>query len=246
VTDAPVSKNTANLMRVLEHAGITTVLDVGANVGQYATRLRRAGYAGRIVSFEPLTRAYADLAAAAAGDSGWTIAPRMALGDADGEIAINVAAASDMSSALAPTPEMAALLDDARAVARETVPVARLDAVFDTHAAPGERVLLKLDTQGFDGRVLDGAAGVLDRIALIQTELALVPVYESEPGWRAMIDRLGREGFAPVLFLPGYFNRRTARLIAMDGVFARPDAPDGTGTGTGIGTGTGAAPGLPG
>ncbi|MEQ8968218.1 MAG: FkbM family methyltransferase [Azospirillaceae bacterium] len=219
--EAPVSKNTANLMAVIAHAGITTVLDVGANTGQYASRLRRAGYDGRIVSFEPLSEAHAALEAAAAGDPDWTAAPRLALGDADGEIAINVAAASDMSSALAPTAEMAALLDDARAVRRETVPLARLDTIFDTHVAPGERVLLKLDTQGFDGRVLDGAAGVMDRIALVQSELALVPIYEGEPDWRAMIDRMAREGFTPVLFIPGYFNRRTARLIAMDGVFAR-------------------------
>jgi FkbM family methyltransferase len=216
-----VSKDSRNLAHILERYGITLVLDVGANVGQYAMRLRRAGYGGRIVSFEPLAEPHAALAATAAADPAWTVAPRLALGDGDGETTIAVSAESDMSSALPFTDEMAGLLDSAAFVGTETVRQARLDGVFGGHARAGDRVLLKIDTQGTERRVLDGAMGVLDRIALVQTELAIVPVYRGEPGWRATIDHLERLGFSPVLFIPGYFNRRTARLVGMDGVFAR-------------------------
>ncbi|NNG04922.1 MAG: FkbM family methyltransferase [Inquilinus sp.] len=218
----PASKESRNLATLLAHHRIDLVFDVGANIGQYARRLRRAGYAGRIVSFEPQAAAHAALAGAAAGDPGWDVAPRVAVGDSDRPVTLNISAESDMSSALPFTAEMAELLDSAAYSGTETVPQARLDALFDDHARPGDRVLLKSDTQGYDRQVLDGAAGVFDSVAAIQLELSIVPVYVGEPSWREMIDHLETLGFHPALFIPGYFNRRTARLIAMDGVFVRP------------------------
>lgn len=210
-----------NLAHVLAHHRISLVLDVGANVGQYAQRLRRDGYAGRIVSFEPLTAAHAELVRAAEGDPLWTVAPRMALGDADTPIRLNVSAESDMSSVLDFTAEMAALLDSSAYVGTEVASQARLEAVFGRYAGPDDRVLLKIDTQGTERRVLEGARGVLRRLTAIQTELAIVPVYRGEAGWLEVIAFLRDWGFEPALFIPGYFNRRTARLIGMDGLFVR-------------------------
>src|SRR5687768_14879571 len=95
-----ISKETRALVRILEHHGITVVLDVGANVGQYATRLRQGGWAGRIVSFEPLPTARIALEQAAATDPLWEVAPPMALGASAGTVTLNVSAESDMSSTL--------------------------------------------------------------------------------------------------------------------------------------------------
>jgi FkbM family methyltransferase len=217
----PVSKDTRNLMRVLDHQGITLVFDVGANVGQYGQRLRRGGYAGRIVSVEPLSSAHAALSAVAAGDAGWTVESRLALGDGDTPVTLQVSGESDMSSVLDFTAEMADLLDGSAYVGTEVASQARLERIFPRHARPGDRVLLKIDTQGTEKRVLEGARGVLPRIAAVQMELSIVPVYAGEPSYRDMIQHMAELGFAPALFIPGYFNRRTARLIGMDGVFVR-------------------------
>lgn len=221
---ATPSKETRNLVRVLDHHAIDLVLDVGANVGQYASRLRQGGWRGRIVSFEPLPQVHATLDAAAASDPDWTVAPPLALGDRDGTITINVSAESDMSSSLPLRPEMASLLDSAAYTGAQTVAQRRLDGLLDDFATPDERVFLKIDTQGTEQAVLAGATGALHRLYGIQMELAVVPVYQGEPGWLETIDRLDRLGFVPTLFIPGYFNRRTARLMSMDGVFVRRDA----------------------
>lgn len=220
----PLTKDSRNLLRVLEHHRISLVLDVGANVGQYASRLRQGGYRGRIVSFEPLAGAHADLLRLTEDDPAWTVAPRAAVGAAETPIRLHVSAETDMSSALDFTAEMADLLDSSAFVADETVPQVRLDRVFGDHAAPDDRVLLKIDTQGYERPVLDGASGVLDRIHAIQLELSIIEVYAGEPSYLDMIAHLDRLGFAPILFLPGYFNRRTARLMQMDGVFVRKGA----------------------
>ena len=222
VASGPVSRSTEHLKRVLDRHGIGMVLDVGANAGQYGRRLRRAGYIGRIVSFEPLTLAHTSLAAAAAEDPMWEVAPRMALGDRDGTVTVNISAESDMSSTLDFTEEMQGLLDDSGYVGAEQAEIARLDTVFDRFVGPKARVLLKVDTQGTERQVVDGAGDALDRITLLQLEMSIVPVYQGEPSYLDTIAWLAGRGFQPVLFIPGYFNRRTARLIAMDGIFARP------------------------
>jgi FkbM family methyltransferase len=220
------SKDTRALVRVLDRHEVTVVLDVGANVGQYARRLRQGGWSGRIVSFEPLPAVHAGLTAAAAGDPAWEVPAPLALGDRDGELTLNISAESDMSSALPFRPEMAELLDSAGYRGTTVVPLRRLDGVFPAHVRDGDRPFLKIDTQGFEPAVLDGAQAVLDRLVGLQMELALVPVYEGEIVWQAMIAQLAGLGFQPVLFFPGYFNRRTARLMSMDGIFIRRDLLD--------------------
>jgi FkbM family methyltransferase len=216
-----ISKETRALVRILEHHGITVVLDVGANVGQYATRLRQGGWPGRIVSFEPLPTARVTLEQVAASDPLWEVTPPMALGASAGTVTLNVSPESDMSSTLPFLPEMAGLLDSAAYTGTVTVPLARLDGVFDQYAGGDDRVLLKVDTQGTESAVLEGASGILDRIRGIQLELSIVPVYQGERSYLDMIATLKGLGFEPALFIPGYFNHRTARLISMDGVFLR-------------------------
>lgn len=217
----PISKETRALVRILDHHGIGAVLDVGANVGQYATRLRQGGWEGRIVSFEPLPDAHATLEKAAASDDRWEVAPRMALGACAGTVSLNVSAESDMSSSLPFLPEMADLLDSAAYTGTVSAPLARLDDLFDRYAGNTDRVLLKIDTQGTEAAVLEGASGNMERIYGIQLELSIVPVYLGERTYLDMIAVLGKLGFQPALFIPGYFNHRSARLISMDGIFMR-------------------------
>ncbi|MEM8915309.1 MAG: FkbM family methyltransferase [Pseudomonadota bacterium] len=206
----------------MRHHGIDVIFDVGANVGQYASKLRRIGFDGPIVSFEPLVSVHRDLEAAAADDPDWVVAPPMALGAEDGTITINRSAETDMSSALEFNAEMAKLLSSSAHVAQETVPQRRLDGLFAEYVSSDQKPMLKIDTQGFERQVLDGATGVLDQLALIQLELSIIEIYEGEPTWRDMVSHLESLGFEPVLFIPGYFNKRTSRLLQMDGVFARP------------------------
>ena len=213
----------AQLAAILAHEGIDAVVDVGANTGQYGRMLREAGWQGPILSFEPLAEPRLALAKAAAGDPLWRLAPPLALGDSDGEVRIAQSAESDMSSILEQSPLLRSISPSSAVVARRTVACARLDGLGHLLESAWERLHLKVDVQGYEPEVLSGAAGLLPRIATIQLELALLPVYEGERGWREMVDRLDGLGFVPALVLPGYFERKLARMVQIDMVFARKD-----------------------
>ena len=217
----PKPSHWENLAAILEHFGITLVLDIGAHKGEYGGYLRRAGWAGRIVSFEPQSAVRPALEERAAADGNWQVAPAMAIGGADGRIALNISAETDMSSAL-PLAESAMRFTPSSAmVGQETVPLRRLATVFGDHVRDGDTVFVKADTQGYERAVLDGAEPVMARIAGWQLELSIEPIYEGETDWRAMLDRMAALGYAAHLFIPGYFSRHIARQLQIDGVFMR-------------------------
>jgi FkbM family methyltransferase len=217
----------AQLAALLERFAITCVLDVGANVGQYAAMLRDQGFRGRIVSFEPLAAAHAALAKRAAADPGWQVAPPMAIGDRDGEVLIELSAESDMSSILPQSEILRRVSPTSAVLRREPVRVARLDSVAPAFLARDDRVFLKIDTQGFEPQVLAGAARLLERLCGVQLEMSLVPCYEGEVGYRAMIDRLAAAGLESYLFIPGYFERKLGRQLQLVGVGLRGQARGG-------------------
>jgi FkbM family methyltransferase len=206
---------------LLRHCGIDLVLDVGANAGQYAADLRAHGYAGRIVSFEPLAAAHAALTLAAHGKADWVVAPRMALGEAGGKIEIHVAGNSASSSILDMLPAHERAAPGSAYVARETVPLQRLDSVAGEYLAGARKVLLKIDTQGYEDRVLAGAAGLLERVAAIQTELSLVPLYAGQLLFDEMRKRIEALGFELFAVFPGIVDGRTGQTLQLDGFFLR-------------------------
>jgi FkbM family methyltransferase len=134
-------------MKMLRHHGISAVVDVGANVGQYGSELRKHGYSDRIISFEPTRQAYEMLTARARRDTLW-IVNKAAIGEVDDEMTINVAANGAASSSMLPMlPLHEKYAPHARYIATEKVPVKALNTALDGLLEPGDRVLLKIDTQ---------------------------------------------------------------------------------------------------
>jgi FkbM family methyltransferase len=211
----------ARRRRLFETHGISLVLDVGANTGQYARALRRSGYEGRIASFEPVRSAFQRLRRAAEKDGRWE-AERLALGRRDGTAEINVSGDSRASSMLEMLPAHREVAGYFETVAREQVEVRRLDSVFDRHARAADRVLLKLDVQGLEPEVLAGARASLERITGIQIELSLTPLYRGELGIVPMLGRLQRLGFSLMSLEYGFCDPRTGRMLQVDGILFRP------------------------
>jgi FkbM family methyltransferase len=177
------------LRQLLEQLKIDCVLDVGANVGQFASELRGIGYRGQIVSFEPIASVFAALKGRFANDPQWR-GFHMALGSAEQSMTITIPKLTVLSSLLEPNVSE----PGAR---RETVVVTRLDQVL-----PGlqrelgvSRVFLKMDTQGYDLEVFRGASGCVDRIQGIQSELSVQPLYKNMPHYLESLQAYELAGF---------------------------------------------------
>jgi len=211
------------LARLLRMPPPDLALDVGANLGQFAQELRRLGYRGRLVSFEPIPGAFRTLTAAAASDPLWDVR-NIAVGAADGEATMNVASNVASSSILAPNAALAGAAPHLSFEQSALVPVRRLDGLADL--PPGERVFLKVDTQGFEQAVLEGAEGMLDRIYAIQLELSFLPLYEGEPPAEEVMAWLRARGFVPAWLYPAFWAPGTRQWYQADILFLRTGGPD--------------------
>ena len=186
-----------HLGELFQLLAINCVFDVGAHRGEYGAFVRELGYAGEIFSFEPLRESFAALAACSGRDPKWTCFP-FALGDAGGMLPIHVTRSRVFSSFLKPNAYcFDAFGERGRVERNEPVPVRRLETLFkDCLANISEpRVFLKLDTQGFDARVVEGLGSQLERVVALQTEVSVRPIYEGMLAYGEAIQRLNEAGF---------------------------------------------------
>lgn len=219
---SPENSDVARLQRIFNHHEIDLVLDVGANIGQYAKSLREIGYTGKIVSFEPLSSAHSKLIAASKKDPLWEIAPRTAIGNRDGDIKINIANNSCSSSALPMLDLHLNAAPESAYIDSEIVALHKLDSIAPRYIdGNAKSIYLKLDVQGFEMQVLEGAAGLLPKIKAVQLELSLVPLYEGEPLFRDMLDKLDQLGYDLYAVVPGFTDMKNGRLLQLDGIFFR-------------------------
>jgi FkbM family methyltransferase len=206
-------------LKLINDRRITTILDCGANSGQYVDDLKKARWAGKVYSFEPLSEAYAILSGKAVASDQWQ-AFHCALGEENGESTIQVAGNSYSSSLLEFSTDFKELRPDASPVGSETVTIRRLDDVVKEEGFSFDGpVMLKLDVQGFELSVLRGALETLPRVSVIQCELALIPSYEGGATFVEVREFLRDQGFVLAHLIDGHANHETGELREVDGIF---------------------------
>jgi len=171
------------------------VLDAGANIGQFATDLLAGGWSGSVLSFEALPDAHAALTEAARARDRWSVAPRAALADTNGETDFHVTAA-DTASSMFPTSADGrasyAVLGPSKTL---RVPMRRLDDLLAELPQRPASYFLKLDVQGAEGLVLAGAPKTLERTRGVLCEMQMSSLYDGQADWRALDALLVAQGF---------------------------------------------------
>lgn len=192
------------------HPGrIHVVFDVGAHIGQSAALFSDTFPDARIYSFEPDPESFQQLRSLAAGYGRVTVV-NAAVGDREGEATFFVNAFSQTNSLLKPRDGAGQFLvaTDGLDVRQETrVRVLTLDAYCAEHSIP--RIdFLKLDTQGYELRVLEGAASLLSRqaVPLIYLEVGFVTLYEGQPLFPEVYQYLFDRGYRLVWLYESSFH----------------------------------------
>jgi FkbM family methyltransferase len=210
-----------DLIDFIENRRIDTVIDVGANIGQFGEGLRAEGFRGKIVSFEPITSVYQELAKKAATDGNWE-AHRCGLGSTAGTAQIHVSELTVFSSILDMT-STAGLHDSRTAVTRtEEIEIRTLDQVASNLTG---NILLKIDAQGYEKHVLEGGGHTIKRVLGIQLELPVIRVYEGEWQFHDALRYMADMGFVPAQIQPvNYHGADNVSAVDFDCLF-RPVGP---------------------
>lgn len=213
------------LQKLMQSYQIDTVLDVGANIGQFATMIRReAKFDGTIVSFEPLKAEFAKLQKAARDDPSWKVI-NCGLGRTESEMSINVAGNSVSSSLLPASTRLLTAAPHAAYAGTEKIHIRTLDALFSELHLFDARVYLKIDAQGYESNVLAGGENVINYIDTIQMEMPLVPMYEGALLFDQFLPYMQAKGYRLAHLIPGFWDRKTGELLEVDGVFHRDGRP---------------------
>ncbi len=156
-----------------------TVIDVGANRGQFAVFASRRFPHAMLMCFEPLPGARKRLRRAV-GNSGGVRLSEMAVGAYNGEGELHVSAADDSSSLLPIGRLQREAFPGTDERARISVQVRRLDDLLDRQALAGP-VLMKVDVQGGELGVLEGAQRTLASVDALLVEVSFVALYTGQP-----------------------------------------------------------------
>jgi FkbM family methyltransferase len=204
--------------RVLSGLECRTVVDIGANRGQFTLVARRCLPQARVISFEPLPAAAAKFRAVFDGDDRVTLR-EIAIGPTSGNATIHISRWDDSSSLLPITSTQVALFPGTEEVATAVVRVAPLREFVSAEDIQSP-ALLKLDVQGFELEALRGCENLLDRFAYVYAECSFVELYAGQVLADEVIAWLRERGFR----LRGVHNMdydRGGRAIQADFLFAR-------------------------
>jgi FkbM family methyltransferase len=212
-----------HLRRFFEHFRVDCVFDVGANAGQYATMLRRqVGYAGDIVSFEPIPELAERLRQQARAERSWFI-EELALDEREGRATFNVFAGSQFSSLHQTSSSAGDMFRKQTQLERRievrTATLARELAKYQERLG-FERPFLKMDTQGHDLAVAGGAGERLREFVGLQSELAIERLYTDSATYEEALKFYRSRGFELSALVPnnlGHF----PRLLEIDCIMYR-------------------------
>lgn len=200
---------------ILKDLNIDLVLDVGANEGQYAKSMRRIGYEGRIISFEPLKVAFLKLQKASSSDHLW-IVNNYALGNENINSSINISSNSYSSSIMEMTNFHKSASKESAYIDKQNIEIKTLDSIFAGLSKGALNILLKIDTQGFEKNVLLGSLQSLSSLSAIQLEVSMVELYQGEDIFLEIINFLDSINFKVVSIEPGFFDKKTGFMLQCD------------------------------
>lgn len=221
---ALLSRQTA---AAVEHCAILsrrpyhTVVDIGANRGQFALAARRCSPNARIVAFEPLEVPARTMGHIFARDP-QVVVYQTAIGEQPGQATMHISRHDDSSSLLPIGPRQERLFPGTGEAHTASVAVDRLDHFLEASAIVSP-ALLKLDVQGFELQALRGCESLLHRFQCVYLEVSYVELYEGQALAETVTAWLEAHGYVAAGTYNTVYDREGSPVQA-DCLFERPNA----------------------
>ena len=178
---------------ILESLTPVTIVDIGANIGQFTLLAEVLFPQARVHAFEPLTSP-ANRFARLFAEKTSVVLHRCAIGAEEGSSPMNVSGAIDSSSLLPITAAQVAFAPGTDAVGIEDVSVRRLDTLLKPQDIE-EPALLKIDVQGFEMSTLEGCGHLLALFRWVYIEASFTELYGGQALAPDIVDFLRKRGF---------------------------------------------------
>jgi len=192
-----ISKSPKQSLLGLRHLPIKTIIDVGANTGQFARMILNVFPEAHLYSFEPLIEPFKQLKKWAGQQNGKATVYNVALGDKEGEVKmISHLDYSPSSSFLKATETCKRFYPFTKRQATTMVKLTTLDkAIAGMSKPPTPDILIKADVQGYEDRVIIGGAETFREAKACILEVCLDKLYENQAAFKDILFLLDELGY---------------------------------------------------
>ena len=212
-----------DLFELLKLYQVDAVFDIGANSGMSGEFFRNIGFTGKMVSFEPVNYLYRQLAEKTSRDSLW-LSENVAISDQEGEQEIYLTGGSGAANSfLKSIGQMEQVAPELATIGREMVKLRTLSSIIREHYLRGDRLFLKIDAQGYEKKILEGAGEQLNKVVGMRIELSIVRNYDGELLICDMLPYLYKLGFRLCAIEEAWSNRTTEEVYQVDAILFRPE-----------------------
>ena len=174
---------------------IDLIIDVGAHKGEFSKSILSDNYNTKIISFEPQLKIYGILLKNSKKYKNWIIHERCGIGRRKENLFINVMSETTCSSYLEPNKKLLSIDPSSKVIKKENTKIITLNYLFSNKYKLKKNTFLKIDTQGYDKFVLEGASSILKKILFVQLEVSIDPLYVNETNYEDMIKYMKKKDF---------------------------------------------------
>lgn len=205
-------------LHFLTSLGVRTVLDIGANCGQFATEIRRILPAATIHCFEPVNTPFMELQRLASSDPR-LFAHNLALGEAEQDTFIQVSEYTPSSSLLPMTRTHIDAYPHTARTNMQEVHVEGLDSWASAFSLE-EPLLIKVDVQGYEDRVIRGGYRTFSRASVVLMEVSFIELYGGQFLFDDIYPLMRNLGFALAGLVRNAYDK-SYRILYADAIFVR-------------------------
>jgi len=218
---AEINKQNETILRNqwLREKKILTIIDVGANTGQFAQKARKLFPDAKIYSFEPIPSVYEKLKKEFVIDVNFE-AYNTALGEENGVVSFFQNEFSDSSSCLKMKDNHKEAFPFATNESKIEVRITTLDEVINASDIKSP-YLIKLDVQGFEEKVINGGKNIVENADYIIIEVSFVELYENQPLFDVIYNKLTKMRFRYIGNFEQLLSPLNGEILQADAIFKK-------------------------